>query len=377
MNPVHILICSDHNEFIGVFAVIESIIVNTNHPERIHFHITVNDKELDLFSRQFHNLFNQYKFNIEIKEFPPNKFLEENICIKHHNTFFVNYISNIMNFSRFYLGELYPHLEKVIYLDTDVIVQGDIIELHDSILLDKHMFAAVPFMTFYQLGFYNQVLEFFPDLKLNHKTFNAGVYLTNLKEWTKQNILLQVQKIMLIHKNSKDPLFNLGTQPILNIIFNDKYYELPGCWNYINLGCISDLEKNEDFHKAKILHWSGLQKPWLPNGYYKNYWSKYDKLNNSAMTCIQKTEIWNETGNSYMLYIPEHSYLADNEANPTTSNLKLYENGIEMKSSHAIHNDIRSSGMGRYSHWKNHLYFSSSDNSSPVHNDKKYSYLIQ
>jgi len=374
------MICSDKNQFIGVFAVIESIIVNTKQPERIFFHITVNHNELDLFNTEFHKLFRRYQFEIEMKEFPTNKFLDENICIKHRDTTSIKYFSNIMNFSRFYLGELYPCLEKILYLDTDVIVQADIIELYDSTLFDQHIFAAVPQDTFYNLGFTNNVMEFFPDINLENRTFNAGVYLTNLKEWNKQNILSQVQKIMLCHKNSKEPFFSLGTQPILNIIFNEKFYQLPGHWNYPTLGYSPNLDLKEDFHNAKILHWCGEGKPWLPNGLYKNRWYKYDRTKMYIKTIkveIQKSEIWHENDYSYMLYIPQYSHLADNETNPTTSALKFYENDIEMKQSHTIHNAIRSLGAGKYSHWKNHLYFSSSNNSSPLHNDKKYFYSIE
>ncbi|MCK5534381.1 hypothetical protein KAI68_04630 [bacterium] len=55
------------------------------------------------------------------------------------------------------------------------------------------------------------------------------------------------------------------------------------------------------------------------------------------------------------------------------SNLVLHENGIELGPAHSAHSQIRKKGKGRFSHWKSDLlYFSSSDNSDPRNNGRKY-----
>ena len=64
----------------------------------------------------------------------------------------------------------------------------------------------------------------------------------------------------------------------------------------------------------------------------------------------------------------------DSGTQPTISTLKLYENGRELSPAHAPHADIRNSGRGRYSHWGDVLYFSSSDNTDPRTNGRKYTY---
>lgn len=50
----------------------------------------------------------------------------------------------------------------------------------------------------------------------------------------------------------------------------------------------------------------------------------------------------------------------------------LYEDGLPLGPAHAGHDDIRTLGKGRYSHWGGTLYFSSSDNSDPNHNARHY-----
>jgi hypothetical protein len=73
---------------------------------------------------------------------------------------------------------------------------------------------------------------------------------------------------------------------------------------------------------------------------------------------------------------------ADNNTNPNQSNLRLFENGIELGPAHATHDDIRNIGQGRFSHWSNTdgtaeaIRFSAKDNSDPRSNGKSYSYCI-
>ena len=54
------------------------------------------------------------------------------------------------------------------------------------------------------------------------------------------------------------------------------------------------------------------------------------------------------------------------------SKLKIFENGIPLSHPHANHNDIRELGNGRYSHWGSAIFFSTSDNSDPNTNNRRY-----
>jgi SAM-dependent methyltransferase len=50
----------------------------------------------------------------------------------------------------------------------------------------------------------------------------------------------------------------------------------------------------------------------------------------------------------------------------------LLEDGRPLGPAHYLHDAIRLKGEGRYSHWKNQVYFSSSDNTSPRENGRRY-----
>jgi hypothetical protein len=74
-------------------------------------------------------------------------------------------------------------------------------------------------------------------------------------------------------------------------------------------------------------------------------------------------------------YLPGNSHLADNEKNPQQSPLILFENATPLGPSHTLHHDIYTWGSGRYSHWGDYLYFSTSDNTDPNTNGRTYTIL--
>ncbi len=82
-----------------------------------------------------------------------------------------------------------------------------------------------------------------------------------------------------------------------------------------------------------------------------------------------------ESGNSYYLD-GNFGITGDSQSSPTSSTLKIYENGKELGPAHSSHKEIRSIGNGRFSHWENELYFSSSDNSDPRTNGRRYTYTV-
>jgi hypothetical protein len=64
---------------------------------------------------------------------------------------------------------------------------------------------------------------------------------------------------------------------------------------------------------------------------------------------------------------------ADSSQNPYASPLLLFEDGVELGPPHTLHETIRGHGLGHFSHWRNTLLFSTSDNSDPRSNGRDYS----
>lgn len=80
-------------------------------------------------------------------------------------------------------------------------------------------------------------------------------------------------------------------------------------------------------------------------------------------------DIGHSGGNCWHAEIP--AYLESDEGG--RSRLVLLENDTPLGPSHAVHDHIRQQGSGYYSHWGRYLYFSTSDNSDPRTNGRRYS----
>jgi hypothetical protein len=78
----------------------------------------------------------------------------------------------------------------------------------------------------------------------------------------------------------------------------------------------------------------------------------------------------------WVVGLPDLAPGADNEELPTRSILMLFENENPLGPAHSLHNDIRNKGGGRFSHWNDALYFSTSDGSDPNTNGRTYTIVF-
>ena len=67
----------------------------------------------------------------------------------------------------------------------------------------------------------------------------------------------------------------------------------------------------------------------------------------------------------------------DSTQGPSISSLVLCEDQKRLGPSRSMHDDIRTMGRGRYSHWGPDVIFSTSDNSDPNTNGHRYSYVLR
>ncbi len=64
------------------------------------------------------------------------------------------------------------------------------------------------------------------------------------------------------------------------------------------------------------------------------------------------------------------------DGDPRASGLRLFEEGIEIGPAHTLHDEIRTRGGGRFSHWGGRLWFSTTDGSDPHANGRTYLALV-
>ena len=94
-----------------------------------------------------------------------------------------------------------------------------------------------------------------------------------------------------------------------------------------------------------------------------------------SLRTLNTTKAVKDEGFSYKFY-DDLGTPSDSPTQLTVSSLRIFENGKEIGPPHSVHNDIRTAGKGRFSHWLGGLYFSTSDNSDPRTNGRTYTYSI-
>jgi SAM-dependent methyltransferase len=93
------------------------------------------------------------------------------------------------------------------------------------------------------------------------------------------------------------------------------------------------------------------------------------------MKLLELTDFTKDSGHCWIADLPRDLALGDTPQHPSQSGLRLFEDGEELGPRHALHEQIRAEGGGGYSHWTRRLYLSTSDNSDPTTNGKRYQVL--
>ena len=143
-------------------------------------------------------------------------------------------------------------LDKLLYLDTDMIIDGDIKELW-QIGIENYVLAAVREEA---VGDMDKRL----NIPTNYKYFNAGTVLLNLKKIRKEKIFEKVLDYLKEHTNEMLYL----EQDALNALLYEKWLEIDEKWNYHNTFVLKRFEKLENvlLDEPIIIHYTGPLKPW-------------------------------------------------------------------------------------------------------------------
>lgn len=179
---------------------------------------------------------------------------------------------------KFDLPNVLKDWDKVLYIDTDMIIQDDLSELFNTDLSDNYV-AAVKDMT----GMVNE--DHHNRLNLQNY-FNAGLMLLNLKKMREDNI----SEKLYYYKFNED-CGHFMSQDALNKIFNEKVIWLNPKYNYMgpNLQQFSDEGISKFYNlsleeyiqikeKPVIVHLTNKNKPWnYKKTWGKKLWMKYFK----------------------------------------------------------------------------------------------------
>ncbi|XP_023640802.1 putative galacturonosyltransferase 2 isoform X1 [Capsella rubella] len=184
---------------------------------------------------------------------------------------------SMLNHLRFYIPKIFPKLEKILFLDDDVVVQKDLTPLW-SIDLKGKVNGAVETcgVTFHRLDTYlnfsdKHIAENFDP---KYCAWAYGMNIFDLKEWRKSNITETYHFWQDMNENRT--LWKLGTLPPGLITFYNMTLPLQRKWHLLGLGYDKGIDVKK-IERSAVIHFNGHMKPWTEMGIskYQPYWTKY------------------------------------------------------------------------------------------------------
>lgn len=252
---MNIVLCTD-SKYIPYCTITICSVCENNQGIPIHFYVvgsklTDDNKEilLALVSKYKNKVLTFIEIDNEIvKAFPIGKAGQN------------NYIS-LASYYRLFLPALLPvDIEKIIYLDCDVIVRKSLETMWQNDIT-KYAIAGVLDTLAYDVRTYNR-LRYSPDFLY----INAGVLLINLTYWRQHNCL---EKCLTYAKTYPERL-QCHDQDILNAVFKEEKFVIPFTYNfhdglfrkdlrmlYTHWDEISNTENN-----PAVIHYSAHIKAW-------------------------------------------------------------------------------------------------------------------
>ena len=279
-NQIPIVIAADNNYVPYVTVMLRSLICNAS--KKYNYDLIVLNSNIEPDNQRA--IISQFKN-------------ETNLSIRFVNVFnllsdrslFVHRHFTIEIYYRLLMQDIMKAYDKVLYLDSDLIILDDISKLYNVDIGDAYVGAVVDvdFAGCYNGGDPERKKYFSKNLKMDSPFhyFNSGVLLMNLVQFRENFTSKQILDIA----ESKEWLF--PDQDVLNILCENHVYYLDMAWNVMmnwknSISCRIEVAKKAPHHmfnnymksreNVKIAHFAGFQKPWnVPDCDFANQFWKY------------------------------------------------------------------------------------------------------
>jgi len=243
MKKFNIVFTTDHNYFRHLCVTLISLLINNSDCEFRVFVIFsgVDNKRIEKLNRMISD------YHCDIITLNAGEDLFGDLTVTNSLT--------RATFYRLMIPDLINE-KKVLYLDTDIVVNGSIAELYQEDISDSYLAAVIdPYII------HREALK----MKKDAKYFNSGVMLINVERWNKEGI--GKRAIKFIRENSE--LLKHNDQCGLNAVINGQWKALPSKYNYFSVAENEKGKENPAFPfetyevniSPVIIHYAG-PKPW-------------------------------------------------------------------------------------------------------------------
>ncbi len=255
---IAVVCAADDGYSMPLAVTLRSVLENLDSKRSITFFVIDGDIKKHNKKKILESLGSPQRYTIEWLQ-PPKELLTTMVVSGH---------VTITSYFRLLIPDLLPsQLQKVIYLDCDLIVQKNLGLLWDLDIGEAYLLACpevgIPYVSSpYGLANYEKL-----GIPSKCKYLNAGVLVVNLEKWRSENIGMKV--IQYIEQN-KDYI-RWHDQDGMNAVLALKWRELDPRWNQTpamyNYLSWEDSPFQEDvynslLHEPFIIHFASSNKPW-------------------------------------------------------------------------------------------------------------------
>ena len=252
--PIFFAVDDEYTPFLSV--ALQSLIDNSSKENYYSIKILYTN-----ISQENQNKINKYeKENVNIEFVDLNYYIDK---VKD-KLYTRDYYSKTTYF-RLFIPELYPQYDKVLYLDSDIVILSDIADLY-NIDMEDNLVAAAPDDVIQTIEVFQNYVEKVVGVADYKNYFNAGVLLMNLDELRKFNFQ---EKFLYLLSTVK---FSVAQdQDYLNRLCKGRVKLIENTWDRMPIG--GDTVKREDIH---LIHYNLAFKPWhFEDILYKEYFWQY------------------------------------------------------------------------------------------------------
>lgn len=306
LQPINVCFCTDDTDLRALAVAMRSVLTNAATPKRVKFHVVTTPELTDLYKE----LLGEFLPDADVQIYTNAKMLKRvSSLVTYRPTSKVRRdLGSVFNFAPFFLPDfllgraLQRDMNRLILLDTDTVMLGDVGDLHDLQLRGKALGAVRSCRQ--RIDYFIDFVFLRPllmpgDLKVRPTdcVVSRAVMVMDVPRWRAQNISGKIST-WLVHYRDRPIGEDLWTKsmavPPLTLALDRSFHDLGAEWDCMSLGEESltvteskeirglrmthaDLKRlglsqsrygefKPGIHrcsaKSKLLHFGGTLKPW-------------------------------------------------------------------------------------------------------------------
>ena len=264
---IPIVFAIDNNYAPMLHVTIRSIIAHASADYDYHIHIMYEN----LSAEYQRSLQSMQTANVQIQF----DFVGDTVK-KYANVMHYKYYGSNAIYYRVFIPEIFTQYDKVIYLDSDVVLNADISEFYNTQLGDKFVAGALCEIVNGMPVFINYAKKFLGIGNDQPCYFNSGVLLMNCAKMREVHFIDKFFALANEYKLEVCP-----DQDYYNLLCHGKSVILPNIWNKMPI-----TGSKEKLAELKLVHYNVFGKPWQQKGvlYEELFWEHakntpmYEKL---------------------------------------------------------------------------------------------------